>query len=229
MRRRALLAPLLALSVAGCGSGSASSTATVPRRSAAARAYLHGTLKVDGRVPLTERVLPESFFPRLRPLTNAILVSSPRTWAADEGLGGAELARASNRLRKEGFLGGTQESLSGQTTTTFKQVLEVRSAIERFRSPSGVAQELRHREGQDRSAATLGGSFTPFRVPGVPGAQGYTTVLTGNVTRTILFTDGHLLYVLSAVFPKGQRGISTGRLAHAAARLYARARAEGGD
>jgi len=119
------------------------------------------------------------------------------------------------RLQSLGFVAALREQLTPVSTGSSEG--EAISIAEQFRSPRAARTQLAFIVGHD-----TGGAFTPFVVPGIPGAHGWAESSQGGAIN-IAFADGPYYYIVGAGWQPGQPQPPTqSTMIAATQRLYSR-------
>lgn len=210
-----LVAGILAVGVAGCGSSG------FPRARPVAKA-------IDG-LSLAQRLLDPARLRGFALLGPPLVVASARTWGADRGQVNPQLAAQTSQLDRLGFAGGAQETMAATVNGPAEGTggAEVSSAVVELGSSRAAHTALRDRVTlARRNWQMAGGRLTRFRVPGVPGAVGFDTAGPDRTGHTVAFALGRFLYVVASSSAQGNRfAPSRSRIKSAATALYQRMRA----
>jgi hypothetical protein len=115
---------------------------------------------------------------------------SASPWLTDNQTPAGQMASEARRLNRLGFVAGAREDLRGSGEAGL-------SIVERFRSPAGARAELAN---ELRTFKTANVGYTPFPVPGIPGALG----LGGKAPPpgiNVAFTSGDCYYLVGEEVP----------------------------
>lgn len=199
MRSTRQIAPLcLVLLVSACGGSSKPKTATSSSPGG----------EIVGPQTLIDRLPPTAQFPRLHPISQPNLITSPIVWVASGGIPGTPGQRDAARLRRMGFVAAVQEELGSDPPVT----AEVDIQVEQFRGSGAATAERAYRLSQARSTGRSPGyKFKRFAVAGVPGAVGYSIKQAATTTDAVVFAAGTDFYLLQSVLPAPSGRIVTER------------------
>jgi hypothetical protein len=169
-------------------------------------------------LPLDMRVLRAGELPGFVPKERAAVVTSAADWAKVAPSGGIDVA---TRLSRAGFVAAVREDLDW-TKGTDRGAL---SAAVRLGSAKAARAEITQQV-QDFAAEPHRGrakSYTPFRVPGIPGAHGFTLTNTDASGHNIIFADGPFTYHVGVGWGAQVKDVPTRQqLIAAATTLYER-------
>jgi len=172
-------------------------------------------------LPLRARVLQAGELAGFRPDHGLARYSSAALWVqSDPTLSPAERAAELARLRREGFKGLAQQFYAHGTTQ------EAVSWVMRLGTAAAARAELAASFDKYRTQdIAMGARFTPYAVPGIPGARGYGLRGGGQAGENVFFADGPFLYLVGVGWPTGvaHPPTRTGLVA-AATKLYGRVR-----
>jgi len=143
-------------------------------------------------LPITGRVLRAGELPGFVPKERPATVASVAAWNKVAPSGGIDVEA---RLRRAGFVAAVREDLNG-TSGSYEAALAV---VVRLGSPEAARAEIAQQVRDFADQPNRGGvkMQTPFPVPGIPGASGWTS--TGNdgfSGHNIIFADGPFTYLL---------------------------------
>jgi hypothetical protein len=183
---------------------------------AAARSEATGKpLYITGRVLRANELL--GFVPKERPAT----VASVAAWNKVAPTGGIDVEA---RLHRAGFVAAVREDLdwtSGSNRGALSAVVRLRSAKA---ARAEIAQQVRDFADGPGHGGIL--TYTPFAVPGIPGAHGFTKTATDGAGHNIIFADGPFTYHLGVGWGTQVKNPPTrAQLIAAAATLYRRVHA----
>jgi hypothetical protein len=197
-RRLACLVLPVAILASACGGSSKPNTATSVSPGG----------EIIGPQTLVDRLPPIAQFPRLHPVSQPNVITSPTVWVATGGIPGTPGQADASRLHGLGFVAAVAEELGSDPPVT----AEVDAQVEQFRSATAADSERAYRVGQARSTGRSPGyKFARFAVAGVPGAIGYSIKQTASTTDAVVFTAGSDFYLLQSVVPAGSGKIVTER------------------
>ena len=171
--------------------------------------------RVDVR--LTDRVLRANELAGFQP-ARVDNVKDIEAWRkiAPEALVGLE-----ERLRREGFVAAVREDLDGRPADR-----GALSIVVQLGSRKAALSELAHqlRDYATEASRLAGHTYTPFRVPSIPGARGFSsTDPSGGNGINVIFADGPFTYHVGAGWAHGASDPPTkSAVIRAAGRLYAR-------
>src|SRR5579859_4821830 len=204
-----LVLPLLAL-VSACGGGASKPTTATSSSPGGV---------ISGPQTLVDRLPPIDQFPRLRPISQPNVITSPSVWVASNGIPGIPGRADASRLAAMGFLGAVGEELGSNLPQV---TAEVDAQVEQFRGAAAADTELSYRLSQARELGhSPGYTFGRFAVAGVPGAVGYSIKQGAGVSDAVAFTSATAFYLLQSVLPVGSGNIVTNQqLAREAASWY---------
>jgi hypothetical protein len=112
--------------------------------------------------------------------------------SADQGVPAAQVAAERSMLVRDGFRVGAREDLASGGTPGL-------SIVEQFRSPAAARDAFGLYASQFKRPAPGRGSYAPFKVPGIPGAVGFTLGGPGGGGINIAFIDGANYYLVGRV------------------------------
>ena len=162
-----------------------------------------------GGLTLQQRVLRPNEFKGFTPVGSHRVTRSVAVWAGPTPLVG--------ELLKAGFVAGVAERLHSSALNA-----DALSKVARFRTANGAGADVRSQLAFYRTAV---GTYTPFSVPQIPGAHGYTALGGGVKGYNILFTDRVFQYLVGTGFGASQtKAPSRAQLINVAADLYRRVR-----
>jgi hypothetical protein len=140
-------------------------------------------------LPLAGRVMRAGEFPGFAANQQPSVLTDVAAWNKVAPSGGVDV-RA--RLTSEGFLAGVREDLIW-TKGNDRGGL---SAAVRLGSPAAaqteIAQQLRDFRAEVGHRGVL--TYTPFSVPGIPGAHGFTKTAKDGAGHNIIWADGPFIY-----------------------------------
>ena len=163
-----------------------------------------------GGLTLQQRVLRPSEFKGFTPVGSHRVTRSVAVWAGPTPLVG--------ELLKAGFVAGVAERLHSSALNADA----LSRVVAQFRTANGASADVRSQLAFYRTAV---GTYTPFSVPQIPGAHGYTALGGGVKGYNILFTHRVFQYLVGTGFAASQtKAPSRAQLIKVAAELYRRVR-----
>ena len=138
---------------------------------------------------ITGRVLRANELPGFVPNERATVVASASAWNKVAPEGGINVEA---RLRAAGFVSAVREDLEwehGNDRAALSVVVRLRSVVD---ARAEITRELR--DAADQVKRGVAKSHTPFVVPAIPGAHGFTHIGTTSSGHNIVFADGDFIY-----------------------------------
>jgi hypothetical protein len=138
---------------------------------------------------ITGRVLRANELPGFVPKERATVVASASAWNKVAPEGGINVEA---RLRAAGFVSAVREDLEwehGNDRAALSVVVRLRSVVD---ARAEITRELR--DAPDQVNRGVAKSHTPFVVPAIPGAHGFTHIGTTSSGHNIVFADGDFIY-----------------------------------
>jgi hypothetical protein len=153
-------------------------------------------------LPLRDRLIEQGEFAGFRPESKMQSFGTATAWVS----GGPHMTAAQKsaeiaRLHREGFVAVLAEFLDRGSARQSGL-----SWVMQLGSTASARAELKVDLSENKAQTTLGGgSFSSFRVPAIPGAQGYRASGGGSVGENIFFADGPFLYLVGQGFSSGDK------------------------
>lgn len=170
---------------------------------------------------ITGRVLRAGELAGFVPKERAATVASVAAWAKIAPSGGIDVEA---RLRRAGFVAAVREDLNwtnGSDRGALSAVVRLGSARA---ARAEIAQQVRDFADEPRRGRAK--TYTPFAVPGIRGAHGFTLTATDGAGHNIIFADGPFTYHLGVGLGPQAKDIPTpAQLISAATTLYKRVHA----
>ena len=166
-------------------------------------------------LPLSARVIRQGDFSDLRPESRTQSFRTAKAWVAfDSQLTPAQASTDTARLKREGFVAAVTEFLDRGSTRQrgVSWVLQLGSA-------AAARAELK---ADFAEFENLGGTFSAFAVPAIPGARGYRSVGGGFGGENVLFADGSFLYLVGQGWSSSEKPPTRAGLIAAVKKLYGR-------
>jgi len=149
-------------------------------------------------------------------------VTSVGAWNKVAPSGGIDVE---SRLRRAGFVAAIREDLDwsgGGDRAALSAVVRLGSAKAARAEISQQLRDFADQPNRDNNVKT----YTPFEVPGIPGARGFSSTSTGGAGHNIIFADGPFTYHIGVGwFAQVKNPPTRAQLIAATARLYKRVRA----
>jgi hypothetical protein len=166
---------------------------------------------------LRQRVLSANELVGFDPTGPATVVRDVNAWAK---IAPSALTNVRSRLRRAGFVAAIREDLKARTNDRGALSIVVELASARA-ARAELARQLRDYAAEPLHAPAQ--TYTPFSVPGIPGAHGFTGRNPSTVGVNVIFSDGPFDYHVGAGYGTNAHDPPTrGQVISAAAKLYRR-------
>jgi hypothetical protein len=181
------------------------------------------TVSAQTPLPLTQRLVQPGGFPPflVLPGQSTTQYNSPQQWVAlDTSLTTSQASAEVARMRNEGFVA----LVSRQLGLSQRESLGGLSWVMQLGSATAAKDELAANVQGAKTQTKAPGTFTAFKVKGIPGARGYSLTSSGGSGSNVVFAGGPFLYLLGVGWtqPKPKNTPTRAELVAAATRLYKR-------